>query len=148
MNDILSQTDIDNLKLATDKMKAVDFDAARKMELLLEAYEKQDDEDRETNKLREAIEDLPGYNIAASHIDHVKDTADMLGRALDHVQEWRDSKDDEPLDKAVKRLVEKADGPNAEAEKLAKALDRIVAVIDRGDSDALAEVRNLAVEVL
>jgi hypothetical protein len=144
----LNQNDIDNLKLAIDKMKSVDFDAARKMELLLEAYEKQEEGASDIERLEEAVETLPGWSAGFSHTQHVEDTAAMLDRALDNLQEWRDSKDDEPLDEAVARLVKTAEGPNAEAERLAKTLDKIVAIVDRGESDALIAVRNLAVEAL
>jgi hypothetical protein len=144
----LNQNDIDNLKLAIDKMKGVDFDAARKMGLLVEAYEKQDRGEDEVEELRNAVETLPGWSHRAKHLTHVEDTAAMLERALDNLREWRDSKDDEPLDEAVARLVKSADGPNAEAERLAKTLDKIVAIVDRGESDALIAVRNLAVEAL
>lgn len=141
----MNQNDIDNLRLAIDKMKMAgepwSFDAARKMELLLDAYGKQE-------QLQEAVESLPGWSTGTDHLDHVSGTAAMLDRALDNVQEWSDSKGDEPLDDAVARLVAQADGPNAEAEKLAKVLDRIVAVVDRGDSDALDQVRKLAMKVL
>jgi hypothetical protein len=144
----LNQNDIDNLKLASDKMKGVDFDAARKMELLLEAYEKQEEGTSDIGRLEEAIETLPGWKRGTAHSQHGEDTAAMLERALEHVQAWRDSKDDEPLDEAVARLVKTAEGPSAEAERLAKVLDKIVAVVDRGESDALIAVRNLAAEAL
>lgn len=143
----LNQNDIDNLKLAVDKMKGVDFDAARKMELLLEAYEAQNGDESKLTELQERVEGLPGWDDG-DHASHVELTAAMLARALDNVQEWRDSKDDEPLDEAVARLVAVADGPNAEAEKLAKVLSQIVTVADRGTSGALAEIRDLALAAL
>lgn len=148
----MNQNDIDNLKLAIDKMKMSGepwgFDAAQKMETLLAAYEKQDEDDGELEQLQDVVESLPGWSKGVNRLKHVEDTAAMLERALDNVQEWSDSKGDEPLDDAVARLVAQADGPNAEAEKLAKVLDRIVAVVDRGDSDALDQVRKLAMKVL
>jgi hypothetical protein len=144
----LNQNDIDNLKLAIDKMKSVDFDAARKMELLLEAYEKQGGGESDIECIEEAIETLPGWKRGTAHSQHVEDTAAMLDRAIDSIQAWRDSNDDEPLDDAVARLVQIAEGPNVETERLAEVLDKIVAVVDRGESDALIAVRNLAAEAL
>lgn len=81
----LDQNDIDNLKLAVDKMKSVDFDAARKMELLLEAYDAQRADDRQIEKYQEAIEALPGWNDA-DHLQHVNDSAALMSRALDAAQ--------------------------------------------------------------
>lgn len=151
MNAILNRNDIDNLRLAIDKMKGVDFDAARKMELLLEAYEKQSEDDTEAAKFREAIEDLPGYRGSGSHLGHLRDTAEMLNRALDNVQEWRDSKDDEPLDDAVKRLVEKVNSHASEVsemkDKLADVFNDMIAIIDQEPKE-LITIRNLAAKTL
>lgn len=148
----LNQNDLDNLKLGIDKMKSIDFDAARKMELLVEAYEKQGGGDSELERLREAVEDLPGYSSSADHVGHVKDTADMLGRASERVLEWADSKDDEPLDEAVKRLVELVDSRESkhaeQVDELTETLNEIVHVVDRGGSDALIAIRNLAATAL
>lgn len=55
----LNQNDIDNLKLAVDKMKFIDFDAAQKMETLLEAYEQQHADESAYGGLKEAVEGLP-----------------------------------------------------------------------------------------
>lgn len=143
----LNRNDLDNLRLAIHKMKSENFDAAGKMDLLLEAYEKQTEDDSELERLKEAIEDLPGWG-GSKHASHVELTASMLERAAENVLEWSDSKDEEPLDEAVKRIVAVADGPNEKAKKLEKVLSLIVAVVDRGESDALVEVRSLAVDAL
>lgn len=144
----LNRNDLDNLRLAIDKMKGVDFDAARKMEILLEAYEAQNGDDSELGQLKDEIEDLPGYVEGLSHRDNLASTSDLLGRALENVQEWRDSKDDEPLDEAVTRLVEAAEKEDPRVGPLEAALADIVATVDRGEPDALIEVRNLAVGAL
>lgn len=133
----LNRNDIDILKLAVDKMKSVDFDAARKMELMLEAYEKQESDEKEIERYQEAIEGLPGWS-GGRHDAHVEFTAGMLGRALENVQKWRDSKDDEPLDEAAERLVKRVG-------HLESKLAEIIDTVDAGGPDALTEVRNLAV---
>lgn len=147
----LNQNDISNLKLAIDKMKGVDFDAARKMELLVEAYETQEEKDAEIEQYQEAIEQLPGWNDAG-HLDHVKATADMLNRAVESGQEWGSYDDNAPLDENVKALVkqvEKHAGEVAELkDRLSDVFNDVLAAADRGTSADLITIRNLSVTAL
>lgn len=140
----LNQNDIDNLKQAVDKMKSVDFDAARKMELLLEAYEQQDEGAGEIAQYQEAIEALSGWSSGTDYLDHVKDTADLLERAADNAQAWDEAKDDEPLDEAVKRLVKAAEAEDPRVAKMESALMDILQTARKGEPDAFSRIRELA----
>lgn len=140
----LNQNDIDNLHLAIDKMKSVDFDAARKMELLLEGYEHQDAGDDELTDLKNAIEDLPGWHSKADHLGHVSSTAELLERATDTVSAWDGATDDEPLDEAVKRLVQAAEAPEPAAGRMETALMDILDATGRDASDSFSRIRELA----
>lgn len=143
----LNQNDIDNLKRAIDKMKGQDFDAARKMELLVEAYERQHEEDKELDRLKEEIADLPGHDTKLEALENVERVGALLERALENAQEWRDAKDDEPLDDAVARLVKAAEKDDPRVADLESVLADIIANVDRGEPDALSRIRELAAAV-
>lgn len=143
----LNRNDIDNLKLAIDKMKFHDFDAARKMELLVEAYERQESGDTELGRYQGAIETLPGWDDQ-DHVAHVEATADLLYRALAAVQSWEEARDDEPLDDSVKRLVKAAEAEDPRVATLENALMAIASEAERGEPDALSRIRELASDVL